>query len=126
MLKVNVKGDYSETKEFLEELKDGEYLSNLEQFGEMGVEALAAVTPVRTGLTAASWGYNINQKENGNVEIVWTNSNVYKGKNIAILLDSGHGTRSGYYISGRNYINPALDPVLEQLINSIKEEVSEL
>lgn len=126
MLKVKVKGDYSETKEFLEELNNGEHFSNLERFGEMGVEALAAVTPVRTGFTAASWGYDINHKENGNVEIVWKNANVYKGKNIAVLLDSGHGTRSGYYISGRNYINPALDPVLDQLINSIKEEVSEL
>lgn len=126
MLRVQVKGDYSETKEFLEKLNEGQQFSQLEKFGEMGVEALAEVTPIRTGFTASSWGYNIDQKDNGNIEIVWTNANVNKGKNIAILLDSGHGTRSGYYISGRNYIAPALDPVLERLVNSIKEEVSKL
>lgn len=122
---IKVKGDYRKTKEFLEKLQSKQHLSKLDSFGQMGVDALAAVTPIRTGYTASSWGYEINQKDGG-VELTWTNANVYKGKNIAVLLDSGHGTRSGYYISGRNYINPALDPVLEQIINSIKEEVSKL
>lgn len=122
---ITVKGDYSKTKNFLTSLENKEHFSQVEQFGAMGVEALAAVTPIRTGKTANSWGYEI-EEDDQNYIITWTNSNVHKGKNIAVLLDSGHGTRNGFYITGRNYIEPALDPIVDQIINNIKGEVSRL
>ena len=122
---LTVKGDWSKTKQFLNSLETNQQFSQLDTFGIMGVEALAEATPKRTGYTASCWNYEIEQ--NGNqIKIVWTNSNINKGENIAALLDSGHGTRSGFYISGRNYIDPALDPVLDRIIESIKEEVSRL
>lgn len=122
---LTVKGDWNKTKQFLNNLETKQQFSQFDKFGQIGVEALAEATPKRTGYTASCWSYEIEQ--NGDqIKIVWNNSNVNKGENIAALLDSGHGTRSGFYITGRNYIDPALDPVLDQIINSIKEEVSKL
>lgn len=125
MAGLTVKGDWSKTKQFLNNLDSNEQFSQLDKFGQLGVEALAAATPWRTGFTASSWSYEI-EKDGDQVSIVWNNSNVNNGENIAALLNSGHGTKQGYYITGRNYIDPALDPVLEQIVNSIKEEVSRL
>lgn len=125
MAGLTVKGDWSKTERFLTDLEAKQQFSQFDKFGQIGVEALAAATPWRTGFTASSWSYEI-ENNGGNISIVWNNSNVNKGENIAALLNSGHGTKQGYYITGRNYIDPALDPVLEQIINSIKEEVSRL
>ena len=125
MPSLTVKGDWSNTKSFLDGLQKKLHFSKLDKYGVLGVAALAAATPYRTGLTASSWNYEIVQN-GSDYRIEFTNSNVHQGRNIAVLIDSGHGTRNGYYISGRNYIDPALDPVLEQIVNSIKEEVSRL
>ena len=90
----------------------------------MGVNALASATPVDSGITASSWDYKIVE-EDGQVKIVWTNSNVVKGQQIAILLQYGHGTRNGGYVVGRDYINPALQPIFDDLANTAWKDVNE-
>ena len=120
-----VKGDWSRTKNFLKNVMIDMLLSKLDKFGKAGVEALAEATPKRTGFTASSWGYTIEKEDRG-VVLTWTNTNINKWANIAILLDTGHGTKNGFYIQGRNYISPAIDPIIEEIMNSLKEEVSRL
>jgi hypothetical protein len=90
----------------------------------MGVNALAAATPVDTGITASSWDYTIVE-EDGKTSIIWTNSNVVKGQNIAVILNYGHGTRNGGYVVGRNYIEPALAPVFDEIAAKAWQEVTE-
>lgn len=94
----------------------------LNKYGQRGVEALSHATPVDTGKTAASWSYEIQESDNS-IEIIWSNSNVNKGLNIAILLQYGHGTRNGGYVVGRDYINPALQPLFDELADKAWEEV---
>lgn len=125
MIGLKVKGDWSKTSNFLHNLKSRILFSKLEKFGQEGVDALSAATPKRTGLTANSWGYEIENTDSG-VTLSWTNSNVHRGINIAIILDSGHGTKNGFYVAGRNYIGPAIDPILDEITSKIKEEVSRL
>ena len=89
----------------------------------MGVTALASATPVESGLTASSWSYEVvgNQQ---NFTITWTNSHVVEGANIAILLQYGHGTGTGGYVQGRDYINPAIIPVFDKIRDELFREVS--
>lgn len=123
MIKIVVKGSYDRTEAFLRKNKKIK-IRNLEQYGVMGVNALASATPVDTGITASSWDYKIVE-EDGRVKIVWTNSNVVKGQQIAILLQYGHGTRNGGYVVGRDYINPALQPIFDDLANKAWKDVNE-
>ncbi len=89
----------------------------------MGVDALSAATPVDTGLTASSWGYEIHSS-GATSSIVWTNSNVNDGIPIAILIQYGHGTRSGAYVQGRDFINPAMRSVFDNIANAVWKEVT--
>lgn len=98
------------------------YKDTLASYGERGVKALAAATPKDTGKTADSWTYSIEEGK-GTVSIVWSNTNVNKGLNIAVLLQYGHGTRNGGYVQGRDYINPALRPLFDEIANKAWEEV---
>ncbi len=124
MIKIIQKGDFKRSHKLLEKITNRHYMSILNQYGRKGVEALASATPVRTGLTANSWDYHIEQKD-GSYAIVWTNSNVVNGyANIAILLQYGHGTRNGGYVSGRDYINPAIQPVFDEIAEKVWKEVS--
>ena len=116
------RGDFSATMKFLAKVKDLDILEKLDDYGRKGVEALTMATPVNTGKTAASWGYEI-KKYIGGVSIIWTNSNVNKGENIAVLIQYGHGTRNGGYVVGRDYINPALRPVFDEIAESAWKEV---
>ena len=97
----------------------------MEKYGRKGVEALKAATPVDTGLTAESWYYEVRTSpENGYYSIIWCNSNVVKGwANIAILLQYGHGTRNGGYVEGRDYINPAIQPIFDEMADKVWEEI---
>lgn len=122
-ISFSVKGDYSKTRYFLERAKSAFSRSNFDKYGQMGVEALSKATPVDTGKTAASWGYDIVRK-NGRVSIEWYNTNVVKHVNIAIILQYGHATRNGYYVQGIDYINPALRPVFDQIANDAWGEVT--
>lgn len=122
MITFETKGDYKKTERFLEKLLNGVRLGSLDKYGRMGVEALRSATPVDTGATAASWTYKIERTKEG-TGVIWSNTNVQNGVNIAIILQYGHGTGGGGYVVGRDYINPALRPVFDEMANSAWKEV---
>lgn len=123
MISIKQKGDFKKTEKFLKKSLGRDYRRVLEKYGELGVEALSAATPVDSGETAASWYYEIIQKESS-MSVIWKNRNVQKGVNIAVILQYGHGTRNGGYVEGRDYINPALKPIFESLAEAAWKEVS--
>lgn len=125
MLAVVSKGDYKKAEKYLTDVKDAIRLSLLEKYGNIGVQALMAATPKKTGTTSASWYYKV--EDDGEVSTLsFFNSNVNKGVPIAIILQYGHGTGTGGYVAGTDYINPALKPVFDQIINDFWEEVTNL
>lgn len=113
-IRVEVSGDFSGLDRFITNVKQQRYLKVLDRIGRRGVDALSNATPVDSGATAAAWGYEIHKSKNRS-EIVFTNSNVNNGVNIAIILQYGHGTGTGGYVVGRDYINPALAKTFDQL-----------
>ena len=123
MISFKQKGSFKKTDTFLKKLLKRDFLSSLDKYGKMGVEALSAATPRDTGKTAESWGYKIEVSKT-EVRLVWTNSNVNDGVNIAIILQYGHGTGNGGYVAGRDYINPALQPIFDEISNSVWKEVT--
>lgn len=125
MITVRQKGDYSKVTRYLEKIKKGVNIKSLEKYGRQGVEALASNTPVLTGLTANSWYYEI-EKKNGRVRISFCNSNIQNGVPIAIILQYGHATRNGGWVEGRDYINPAIQPIFDEITNNAWKEVNEL
>lgn len=122
-LSFESKGDWSKTEKFLAYLHRGKLSVSLESFGQRGVAALQAATPVQSGLTAASWSYEVKMGPFSS-EIVWKNGNVVNGVPIAIILQYGHGTGTGGYVAGRDYINPALRPVFDEIANQVWKEVT--
>lgn len=119
---VTQKGDFSKIEKFLNFVKGRSYLNSLSKYGEMGVSALANATPKDTGLTADSWKYEI-EYNNESTTIRWINTNVVDHVNIAVILQYGHGTRNGGYVTGRDYINPALRPIFDQIAEQAWKEV---
>lgn len=113
-VRFSVTGNFNRLERFLNTMKRREYLNVLDECGRQGVSALAAATPVNSGATASSWDYEIH-RTSGQTEIVWTNSNINHGVPIAIILQYGHGTGTGGYVQGRDYINPAMRPVFDQI-----------
>lgn len=95
----------------------------LDGFAREGIAALASATPVDSGLTAGSWDYQI-QKSRGFYQIIWTNSNVVDGRPIAIMLQYGHGTGTGGYVEGYDYINPAMRPVFDRIAENVWKAVT--
>lgn len=122
MVIVKQKGDFSKTEKFLADTVKKLYYRNLQKYAEQGVAALASATPIDSGETANSWGYEIRQTKNS-VSIYWTNSNVNKGVPIAVIIQYGHGTRNGGYVQGRDYINPAMRPIFDKIAESVWKEV---
>lgn len=123
MLTVKMKGDWSDTKNMLNDLSFYSLKNRLNYYGMLGVKALMDATPKDTGLTSQSWGFDVDIKLDS-VTITWTNSNVKDGwANIALLLQYGHATRNHGYVSGRDYINPAMKPVFEKIENDAWKEV---
>lgn len=108
------RGNFNNTEKFLNRVKGREYLNILDMYGQMGVEALAAATPVDTGTTAASWTYEIERTATS-TSIFWINTNTNQNVNIAVILQYGHGTGTGGYVQGRDYINPAIRPVFDKI-----------
>ena len=117
------RGHFEATMNFLGKAKRRTYLKILDKYGRKGVEALSLATPKDSGKTASSWNYEI-QHSNGGATISWTNSNINKGENIAILIQFGHGTRNGGYVKAIDYINPALRPIFEEIANAAWKEVT--
>lgn len=126
MIVVKAHGNFRNTDRLLEAITHAHYERILNSYGKRGVEALANATPVDTGKTAASWGYEINiDKSKGQFSITFTNSNIKDGwANIAIMIQYGHGTRNGGFVKGRNYINPAIRPIFDEMANEVWSEVT--
>jgi len=122
MIQCTVKGDFKKSNGFLKRLLKLDFNTLLKRYAEEGVEALASATPIRTGLTAASWNYEI-VKDRHSVSIFWTNSNLENGVPIAVILDFGHGTGIGTYVQGRHYISPAIRPVFDKIADAAWKEV---
>lgn len=125
MISFRHKGDFSKLSGFLERAKEAVRLGDLDKYGQEGVAALASATPIESGLTANSWYYEIIHK-NGSVAINFQNSNVQSGVPIAIILQYGHGTGTGGWVEGRDYINPAIQPVFDRIVNEAWREVTKL
>ena len=125
MIGFRQKGDFSKTTKYLERIKQASRLKILERYAQDGVDALMAATPVDSGRTAQSWYYKLIVTPT-HATITYCNSNVNKGVNIAIILQYGHGTRNGGYVQGRDYINPAIQPVFDSLAERAWGEVTKL
>ena len=123
MIIVRHRGDFKKTKNFLDRMKERSYLKNLEKYAQEGVAALSAATPVDTGKTANSWTYEIENTDT-RYAIYWINTNENKGVNIALILQTGHGTGSGGYVQGIDYINPAMKPILQKIADEAWKEVT--
>jgi hypothetical protein len=122
MINARTSGSFRKTEKFLQTLQSGKIFASLSKFAKEGVDALSSATPIDTGLLASSWGYYIidTPEERG---IVWTNTNVENGIPVAILVQYGHGTASGGFVQGIDYINPAIRPIFDKIANQIWEEV---
>lgn len=125
MISFRHQGDFSKLTGFLERAKEVVHIGVLDKYGRRGVEALSAATPIESGLTAESWYYKIENK-NGSATITFYNSNIQNGVPIAIILQYGHGTRNGGWVEGRDYINPAIQPIFDEIVNEAWKEVTSL
>lgn len=122
---ITQKGDFKKTTDMLNRITRAEYLRNLEKYGQEGVNALSSATPVDSGETANSWAYQVKQSR-GSFSITWINKNIVNGVPIAIVLQYGHGTRNGGYVQGRDYINPAIQPIFDKIADKAWGEVTKL
>lgn len=123
MIYFNQKGDFSNVLKYLNGLKGRRYREILEKYAKEGVEALRSNTPVDSGVTAESWGYEIVTTKKG-FSIIWTNSKVVDSVPVVILLQYGHATRSGSFVEGRDFINPAMKPIFDRIAESLWKEVA--
>ena len=125
MISFTQKGDFSKAMKYLERIKEVAHLGVFDKYGREGVAALAAATPIDSGETAKSWFYKIERKRNS-AAIVFYNSNIQNGVPIAIILQYGHGTRNGGWVEGRDYINPAIQPIFDRLVAELWREVTKV
>ena len=125
MVNFSESGSWSATERFLLAIKRGSRYESLAAAAQRGVDALAAATPVDSGLTAASWNYRIETTP-FSAKITWTNTHINEGVPIAVILQYGHGTGTGGYVVGRDYINPVMRPVFEEIANDVWREVTSI
>lgn len=125
MISFRQKGNFSKLTGFLEKAKEAAHIGILNKYGREGVTALSSATPVDSGLTASSWTYKVEQRK-GAASISFYNSNIQNGVPIAIILQYGHGTRNGGWVEGRDYINPAIQPVFDKIAEHVWREVTKL
>lgn len=123
MIKLSSTGNFNKTEKFLK--RSNNIKLELDVYGRKGVAALAAATPVNSGETANSWYYEIT-KQNGKYTIAFKNSNINNGVPIAIILQYGHGTNNGGWVEGRDYINPAIQPIFDEMAEAAWKEVKRL
>lgn len=123
MLSLKSNGKFTKTERYLKKLRGKDFTRILSKYGEIGVAALTESTPVDSGETARSWGYIISH-EDGQISIAWTNSHFNKGVQIAVILQYGHGTGSGGYFKGRDYINPTMRPVFDKIAEEAWKEIN--
>ena len=125
MITIKHHGSFKRTEGMFKHMSKFEIRNILNKYGDKGVAALAAATPKDTGLTASSWEYQVSKTGTG-YSITWNNTNVNNGVNIALILQLGHGTGTGGYVQGVDYINPALASIFEQLADEAWQEVSKV
>ena len=123
MITFEQRGDFRNTDRFLKRMSKFDFANVLKSVAQKGVHALAAATPIDSGLTANSWGYEITRSRSS-FSIIWTNSHVVAGFPVAIGLQYGHGAGTGGYVRGRDYINPAMRPIFEQILADLWTEVT--
>lgn len=123
MIRFRQKGDFRKLTHFLEKAKEAVRLGDLDRYGREGVAALSSATPIDSGITAESWYYRIENK-NGTAKICFYNSNIQNGVPIAIIVQYGHGTGTGGWVEGRDYINPAIQPIFDKIAESVWKEVT--
>lgn len=116
-------GSTDKTQAFLKKMQAGDLFIGLDALAQQGVNALASMTPVDTGLTASSWGYEI-QTTGSNTKISWTNTHRNGTANVAVILQYGHGTGTGGYVAGYDYINPAIKPIFDQIAEDVWKKVT--
>lgn len=126
MIKFTQKGDFSKVTKYLQkQIGIGKKSSVLDYYGELGVNALKEATPKDTGLTASSWSYKTQASDSG-ATITWTNDNFNKGVPIALIIQYGHGTGTGGWVEGRDYINPAIQPIFDKIAKDLWKEMTEV
>lgn len=125
MIRFKQKGNFSKLDRYFKRVKNSVDKLDLEQFGKKGVAALSTATPVDSGKTANSWYYKIN-KTKGSTTITFNNRNIQNGVPIAIILQYGHGTKNGGWVEGRDYINPSIQPIFDELANNAWKEVTKV
>lgn len=125
MISFTTNGSWKKTTVFLEAIHEGHIYKILNRFGEQGRAALEAATPSATGLAAHSWSYKVTQSAHG-AEIVWTNSDIENGFPVAIMIQYGHSTGTGGWVQGRDYINPTMRPIFDQIADAVWKEVTSL
>lgn len=123
MISFKQKGDFSKLSSFLERAKETINIGELDKYGREGVKALTSATPIDSGVTASSWYYKIDRKA-GSISISFHNSNINEGVPIAIILQYGHATGNGGWVEGRDYINPAVQPLFDKIANDAWKEVT--
>ena len=119
----DISGDFEKTYDFLKRMSRGDAFKVLDKYGKLGVDALASATPIASRDTASSWTFEV-ERTGSTYSINWLNTNVNGGVNIAIILQTGHGTGTGGYVQGRDYINPAIRPVFDKIANEVWREVT--
>ena len=125
MISFRQKGDFSKLNRYFERVKEAAKIGVLDKYGQAGVSALSSATPVESGKTAGSWHYEI-KRQNGSVSIEFLNSNINKGVPIAVILQFGHGTGTGGWVQGRDYINPAIQPIFDKIAEDAWKEVTKI
>lgn len=119
---VRSKGDFSNTKKYFDRLKKAIHVDILDKYGKAGVDALTSATPIDSGLAASSWYYEIERTKES-AKIIFLNSDIENGFPVAIMLQYGHGTGTGGWVEGRDYINPAIRPIFDELAEAAWKEV---
>ena len=125
MISFRQKGDFSKLTKYFERVKDAAKIGVLDKYGRAGAAALASATPIESGKTASSWYYEI-KRQNGSVSLEFNNSNINQGVPIAVILQYGHGTGTGGWVQGRDYINPAIRPIFDKIAEDAWKEVTKI
>jgi len=123
MITISSTGNFNKTDDFLKRMKGSDILSALKKYGYEGEQALASATPVDSGLTSDSWTHEVIE-EKGKYAIIWMNTHIVSGIPVAILIQYGHGTGTGGYIQGRDYINPAIQPIFDRIVADVWKVVT--
>lgn len=122
MIGIESKGDFKKTRDFLTKMLGQDIFSDLDRYGQMGVDALATATPIDTGLAAHSWIYRLTEDSHG-PRISWHNTDIENDIPVVILIQYDHGTGTGGFVQGRDFINPAIQPIFDYIVDDLQRKV---